>query len=141
MKICKKLLTMGISLLLVISAFPIVSNGLSSIDNINGKDKYETSAIIADRQNYTKAILINVDNSLADGLSASGLAGVENAPILLTKKDDIPDSTLKRLNNVKKVYIIGGNNSIGSKVDNLLKKKILKLKELKEKIDLVQVIK
>ncbi len=102
MKICKKLLTMGISLLLVISAFPIVSNGLSSIDNINGKDKYETSAIIADRQNYTKAILINVDNSLADGLSASGLAGVENAPILLTKKDDIPDSTLKRLNNVKK---------------------------------------
>ena len=123
MKICKKLLTMGISLLLVISAFPIVSNGLSSIDNINGKDKYETSAIIADRQNYTKAILINVDNSLADGLSASGLAGVENAPILLTKKDDIPDSTLKRLNNVKKVYIIGGNNSIGSKVDNLLKKK------------------
>ncbi|HBF5907108.1 TPA: cell wall-binding repeat-containing protein [Clostridioides difficile] len=133
MKICKKLLTMGISLLLVISAFPIVSNGLSSIDNINGKDKYETSAIIADRQNYTKAILINVDNSLADGLSASGLAGVENAPILLTKKDDIPDSTLKRLNNVKKVYIIGGNNSIGSKVDNLLKKKNIEVERIEGK--------
>ncbi|KPI50866.1 hypothetical protein IM33_13745 [Clostridioides difficile] len=32
-----------------------------------------------------------MDNSLADRLSASGLAGVENAPILLTKKDEIPD--------------------------------------------------
>lgn len=64
-----------------------------------------------------------MDNSLADRLSASGLAGVENAPILLTKKDEIPDLTLKRLNNVKKVYIIGGNNSIGRKVENLLKGK------------------
>ncbi|MCC0660147.1 MULTISPECIES: cell wall-binding repeat-containing protein [unclassified Clostridioides] len=133
MKICKKLLTMGISFLLVISTFPIVSNALSSIDSINGKDKYETSAIIADRQNYTKAILINVDNSLADGLSASGLAGVENAPILLTKKDEIPDSTLKRLNNVKKVYIIGGNNSIGSKVENLLKEKNIDVERIEGK--------
>ncbi len=90
--------------MLVISAFPIVSNALSSIDSIKGKDKYETSAIIADKQNYTKAILINVDNSLADGLSASGLAGVENAPILLTKKDEIPDSTLKDLIMLKSVH-------------------------------------
>ncbi|WP_308463828.1 cell wall-binding repeat-containing protein [Clostridioides sp. ZZV14-6345] len=113
--------------------FPIVSNALSSIDNTNGKDKYETSAIIADKQNYTKVILINVDNSLADRLSASGLAGVENAPILLTKKDEIPDLTLKRLNNVKKVYIIGGNNSIGRKVENLLKGKNIDVERIEGK--------
>lgn len=74
-----------------------------------------------------------MDNSLADRLSASGLAGVENAPILLTKKDEIPDLTLKRLNNVKKVYIIGGNNSIGRKVENLLKGKNIDFERIEEK--------
>ncbi|MBY2476865.1 cell wall-binding repeat-containing protein [Clostridioides difficile] len=133
MRIYKKLLTMGISLSIAISTFPIASNALSSIDSIKGRDKYETSAIIADKQNYTKAILINVDNSLADGLSASGLAGVENAPILLTKKNTILDSTLKRLNNVKKVYIIGGNNSIGSKVESVLKEKNIDIERIEGK--------
>lgn len=133
MKICKKLLTAGISLSIAISTFPITSNALGSIDSIKGKDKYETSAIIADKQNYTKAILINVDNSLADGLSASGLAGVENAPILLTKKNTIPDSTLKRLNNVKKVYIIGGNNSIDSIVERYLNGKNINTERIEGK--------
>ncbi len=47
---------------------------------------------------------------MADGLSASSLAGKENAPILLVKKDSIPNETMTRLQNVDKVYIIGGKS-------------------------------
>lgn len=50
---------------------------------------------------YETAILVNSDNSLADGLSANGLSCVVDDPILLIKKDNIPNDTLNRLNNVK----------------------------------------
>lgn len=75
LKLGKKILTLALSVLLTASVFTVSSSALSSIGKIQGKDKYETSALIADKQSYTTAILINGDK-LADGLSASGLAGV-----------------------------------------------------------------
>ena len=79
--------------------------------------------MISDHQNYTTAILVNADNSMADGLSASGLSGVLNAPILLTKKDIIPSETEKRLKGVNKVYIIGQEEAISKTVENNVKSK------------------
>lgn len=93
------------------------------IDTIIGETRYETAAMISDHQNYTTAILVNADNSVADGLSASGLSGVLNAPILLTKKDVISSETEKRLKGVSKVYIIGQENSVSKIVENNLKSK------------------
>ena len=55
---------------------------------------------------------------MSDGLSAAGLAGKEDATILLVKKDSIPKATMDRLKKVKKVYIIGGENAISTKVAN-----------------------
>ncbi|EQI50771.1 cell wall binding repeat 2 family protein, partial [Clostridioides difficile Y270] len=67
---------------------------------------------------------------MADGLSASGLAGATNAPILLTKKNDIPNVTLKRVEKAKKVYIIGGESSIDKSTENILKNKNIEVKRL-----------
>lgn len=119
MKLSKKLLAIGISISLLIVSCP-TSNALSSISSIKGVNKYETAGLIADKQNYDTAILINSENGLSDGLSASGLAGAKNAPILLTKKDTIPSETLKRLEKVKEVYLIGGEKSIGVSVQKVL---------------------
>lgn len=81
-------------------------------EKIAGANRYETAAMIADKMgDYETAILVNSDKSLADGLSASSLAGKENAPILLTSKDNLPAATEKRLEKVKKVYIIGGKKA------------------------------
>ena len=89
--------------------------------SIIGANRYDTAAKIADNMgNYDTAILVNADKSLADGLSASSLAGKENAPILLVKKDSIPKETLSRLQKVKKVYIIGGTAAVSSNVTNQL---------------------
>ncbi len=98
-------------------------------EEIVGKNRYETAAMIADKMgDYETAILVNSDKSLADGLSASSLAGKENAPILLTSKDKLPAATEKRLEKVKKVYIIGGKNAISEKVEKKLAgKKVIRV--------------
>lgn len=84
---------------------------------IIGSNRYETAAKIADKMgNYDTAVLVNADKSLADGLSASSLAGKENAPILLVKKDSIPAATMQRLKNVKRVYVIGGEAAVSQRV-------------------------
>ncbi|HCQ6286718.1 TPA: cell wall-binding repeat-containing protein [Clostridioides difficile] len=126
----KKLLTIGLSLSMFIASCHISANALDKIESIKGADKYETTGIIADKQNYTTAILINADSTMADGLSASGLAGATNAPILLTKKNNIPNATLKRLEKAKKVYIIGGENSIDKYTETVLKGKGIEIKRL-----------
>ena len=89
---------------------------------IVGKDRYDTAAKVATNLGkYNKAILVNAENSMSDGLSAAGLSGKEKAPILLVKRDSIPQSTLEKLKNVDKVYIIGGNNAISENVEAELK--------------------
>ncbi|WP_300277773.1 cell wall-binding repeat-containing protein [Peptacetobacter sp.] len=91
---------------------------------IAGGDRYETAAKIADQMgSYDTVILVNSDKSMADGLSAASLSGKKNAPILLVKKDNIPKSTMDRINRAKNVYIIGGENTISKKVENQLENK------------------
>ena len=123
MKISKKLIALGLSVSIILGITPNVDAlSVSNIQSIKGEERYQTAAMIADKLgNYETAILVNSDNSLADGLSASGLSGVVNAPILLTKKDTIPNDTLGRLSNVKKVYLVGQTNAISTKVENELK--------------------
>lgn len=100
---------------------------------IVGKDRYETASLIADKQKYTTAILVNSDSSLSDGLSASGLAGTLNCPILLVKKDSIPTDTMNRLKGVDKVYIIGGEGAISKNVETLLKNKKIVIERIQGK--------
>ena len=105
-------------------------------EKLVGKDRYETAAMIADKMgDYETAILVNSDKSLADGLSASSLAGKENAPILLAKQNKLPDATAKRLEDVKKVYIIGGEKAIGKEVESKLAGKEVVRIEGKDRID------
>lgn len=105
------------------SNIDIVNNQKEKVilDTIIGENRYQTAAMIADNQNYTSAILVNGDNSLADGLSASGLSGITKSPILLTQKESIPNETKERLKGVNKIYLVGGKNVISSKIENELK--------------------
>lgn len=129
MKISKKILSLGLSISLIIASSSM-SNALSSIDKIRGENIYETAGLIADKQTYETAIIVNLDTSIADGLSASGLSGVSNAPILLSQKNSIPSATSKRLNKVKSVYIIGGINSVSKSVEDGLKSKGITVKRI-----------
>ena len=110
----------AIVLAVVLTAGSLVPVSAFMKEEIVGSNRYETAAKIADKMgDYSTAILVN-GNSIADGLSASGLAGKENAPILLVKKDSIPRETMDRLMGVEKIYIIGKEGAISSDVENEL---------------------
>ena len=97
-------------------------------EKIEGLDRYETAAKIADKLgSYDTAVLVNATSTMSDGLSAAGLAGKEDAAILLVKKDSIPKATMDRLKKVKKVYIIGGENAISKKVSDEITKNVVKI--------------
>lgn len=97
---------------------------------ITGSNRYETAAKLAKGKNKNTVILVNADKSLADGLSASGLAGAVNAPILLVKANKIPAETKAALKGAKNAYIIGGKNAISSYVENQIKSMGIKPKRI-----------
>lgn len=91
-----------------------------SVEYIAGSDRYETAALISDKINYSTAILVN-GYSIVDGLSASGLSGSLNAPILLTESESIPTSTLQKIQKANNIYLIGGEGVISKKIELTLR--------------------
>ena len=119
MRTIRRVLALGLTLAIFLINVPNV-DALTS-DTIKGNNIYETAGLIADKNSYDTAVMVNMDNSIADGLSASGLAGAVDAPILLAQKNKIPNETKQRLKNVKKIYIIGKELSISKSVETELK--------------------
>lgn len=117
----KKIVSTLLSAMLVLSMTVSSASALTMLE-IKGSNRYETSALIADKQNYTTAILVNSTKSIADGLSASALAGATNAPIFLIKQNEIPKSIELRLECTNKIYIIGSEGAISKSVEDGLKK-------------------
>lgn len=114
----KNLIKLLLSTVFIFNIFIIKTNALE-LNYIEGSDRYETAAMIADTMNYNTAILVN-GLAIADGLSASGLSGTLNAPILLTRDSVIPSTTLERLKLANNVYIVGGETVISSKIEKQL---------------------
>lgn len=114
----KKFLKCLISTVLVLGFAKSPVQALN-LDYIVGNDRYETASMISEKMNYTSAILVN-GLSIVDGLSASGLSGAVNAPILLTEKNNIPSSTLSRLSPANTIYLVGGESVISKEIENKL---------------------
>lgn len=91
-----------------------------NVNYIRGIDRYETASIIAADMEYSSVILVN-GYAIVDGLSASGLSGATNSPILLTEKDAIPPCTQERINKASKVYIVGGESVVSQQVEKSLR--------------------
>ncbi|WP_315986427.1 cell wall-binding repeat-containing protein [Clostridioides difficile] len=96
----------------------------SNKDSLIGSGRWETAIKIS--QNgwliSDNAVLVN-DNSIADALSATPFAKLKDAPILLSRSKELDfrtKSELKRLG-VKNVFLVGGLNVLGAKVENELK--------------------
>lgn len=106
----------------------INSEGVYKLENNNnrfsGTDRYEVAENVASN-GWNSAETIFVVNSMAfaDALSASPLAYKYDAPILLTRKDSIPDSTLNKIKALKpsKIVIVGGTGSVNQTVETKLK--------------------
>ena len=90
-----------------------------------GRDRYETAVLLAERYLFQRGALIAdptvilvSGETLADGLVAAGLAGREQAPILLTPRGALPDVVAEFIDrhNVTTVIAVGGSGSISQSV-------------------------
>lgn len=108
----------------------------SKYDSLSGDNRFETAVKISDRtfatEKTAKAVILVGENAIVDGLAAAPLAKQEEAPILLTKKDLVPSTTMAEIKRVAKVgapiYLIGGENTISKEVEAQL------IKEMNAKI-------
>lgn len=88
-------------------------------DRLAGLTRYETACEVADRGFYgaTAAVLVS-GAGFADALSAAGLAGVVDGPVLLVKQTSVPDTVFDMLSElaVEEVIIVGGEAVVGPEV-------------------------
>lgn len=93
----------------------------------SGADRYET-AIMESKAGWpadksADVAIIATGNNFPDALSATGLAGASDAPILLTGRDTLHRATAAELKRLKpaKIYIVGDGVVVGKKVQEQLK--------------------
>ncbi|MDD7732435.1 MAG: cell wall-binding repeat-containing protein [Firmicutes bacterium] len=97
-------------------------------ERIGGKDRYETSALLAKR---VAGLIGGVDQAIVasgedfpDALASAPLSGKKVAPILLTRKESLPKSVaamIKELK-IKTVDIAGGNKAVATSLEKALPK-------------------
>jgi cell wall-associated protease len=91
-------------------------------DRLSGDDRYLTAmAIAADTFGEAEAAVVASGENFPDALSASGLAGALSGPLVLVRRDSIPDGLITQLTGlgVSDVYIVGGEAVISPVVAGL----------------------
>lgn len=91
-----------------------------------GANRYGTPIAISKRTfpRGTSTVVVASGENFPDALSASPLATLNNAPLLLTKKDSLPSevaSEIRRLS-PKKIIVVGGPSAVSSRTVTSLKK-------------------
>ncbi|KEZ48780.1 cell wall-binding repeat-containing protein [Metabacillus indicus] len=96
------------------TANSLKSMGLT-VHRIAGADRYDTSVAIAKYLGATskKAFIANGTN-FPDSLAASPIAARQGSPILLVKKDSVPETVKNFLKGYTKTYVIGGTSVVAS---------------------------
>lgn len=97
---------------------------MAPLNRIAGRDRYETAVKIAKandlafKKKLSKTVVLVNGENYPDALSSGIVAMYYNAPVLLTQKDSLNESTKKYLKDkgIEKVVLIGGENSVGEKV-------------------------
>ncbi|WP_061309636.1 leucine-rich repeat protein [Clostridium botulinum] len=104
------------------------------VNKMPGKDRYETAANVATAnwKEGAENVIIASGEGYADSLSASVLAKKLNAPIILTKSEELHKSAKEALKTLKakNLHVIGGNASVSQSIRDDLKKEGYALTEL-----------
>ena len=117
--------TLATSSIAVLPNAALADSAVSTVERIGGINRYETCVDISKKSfdNSDVAILAS-GQKVHDALTSGGIAAKLKAPLLLTKKDTLPNvvmDELKRLK-VKRVIFVGGEQSISKSLENQLAK-------------------
>jgi putative cell wall-binding protein len=118
----------------VVSVSVLVGRQLGTIvRRLGGSDRYDTSAIISSSvPTHGNTVIIATGEKFPDALTASGLAGCLDAPVLLVARSSIPPKTsaeIRRLN-AHHAIICGGTPSVSSGVETSLRRMGLSVERL-----------
>lgn len=108
----------------------------TNTEQLIGKGRWETAIEVSKKgwTNSKEAIIVN-DRAISDALAATPFADAKNAPILLSGKDKLDERTKSELNRlgVEKVYLIGGEGVLSTKVEEDLKSEKIVVDRIKGK--------
>ena len=91
--------------------------------SLAGQNRYDTAVkVSSDGWTESDTVFLVNGKAIADALTATPLARLKSAPILLTEKDQLNDLTSREINRLKakNIVIIGGNNSISKDLEDKL---------------------
>ncbi|NLL51817.1 MAG: hypothetical protein GX248_03835 [Peptococcaceae bacterium] len=96
----------------------------AKIKRIEGRDQYETAALIAEQLGKTKTVVICSGENIADALNICSIASREKWPILLTFKNSLPQATKNYLLKSKpqNIYIVGGKGAVSYELEEQIQK-------------------
>lgn len=105
----------------------ITESSSSAVNRLAGSNRYETSVEIskAGWKQASNVVVLGRGDLSVDALTGSVLAKKHNAPLLLTKSNELPSGVESELDRLKpeKVYILGGPAAISEKVFHQLSAK------------------
>ncbi len=91
-----------------------------NVQRIQGANRYETAAALAELFEDPSVVYVasGVDGAYPDALTGSALAGADDAPVLLTKTDQVPQATMDALESLgnPSVMVIGGPKAVSDAV-------------------------
>lgn len=123
----KRILALIIVLSMIMTIIPVQADHYEPMarefkfERISGKNRYETAIKIAEEipAEKQKEVVLVDGNGYADALTGGLLAIQSNAIILLANKNNLPKETKDYIinNDISKVTILGGENSVSAKAE------------------------
>lgn len=85
-----------------------------TVDRLYGDDRYRTARAISAQWEASDVVFLASGEDFPDALTAAAAAGVEGAPVLLTRAGALPDAAVVELQRLSPstVYVIGGEDAI-----------------------------
>lgn len=118
---------LGVENVYIIGGTGVVSQGIANqlasmnikINRLGGKDRYETSVMVANEINSDK-ICVVTGQDFPDALSIASAASSEQMPIILTTRNYVPSKVQSYVKSIhpSKTYIIGGPGVISDNAAN-----------------------
>lgn len=116
-----KVMTISLSIL-AIAAIKVKADGIN-FERISGGNRYLTAINISRKIENKKAVILVNSKNFIDALPGTVLANSCEGVILLTRENNLDDSTKREIDLIKpeKVIILGGHSSVGKNIEDDLK--------------------
>ncbi|AXH95824.1 hypothetical protein DV701_06495 [Ornithinimicrobium avium] len=95
----------------------------SDIERIFGDDRYQTAIAVSTRfVESSDVVLVASGRKFPDALTGAAYAGAVDAPVLLTRPDELPAGLLAELDRLapSRVVVLGGTTAVSSEVQQAL---------------------